>query len=303
MNPNAVLRSAWRQQGVWSATATALKRNIMRSRGWVLGLLIAAAILEVVASQSLIAEKTSPAGRIAAGAGAALLAFAALIRARYLGRYSVANWIRARSASEGLKTAVYLYLTQTGEYAGSDPAHVLAEAADRVSTQVNDLEPFAAKVQVTEREPPPAMDVAEYLRVRVESQIQHYYRPRALEFARKLDRFRRIEFALMLTGALLAAFEASTGIGKLGAWVAVVTTITAALGAHIAAARYEQQIIAFRTTARRLETLRDAWLDASAASQATSDEKSALVTSCENAISIENEGWMADLTRESAVRP
>ncbi|MGH8510764.1 MAG: hypothetical protein ACREUD_07450 [Gammaproteobacteria bacterium] len=47
----------------------------------------------------------------------------------------------------------------------------------------------------------------------------------------------------------------------LAAWVAVLTTMAGALGAHIEAARFDQLAIGYRATAARLEALRDEWND------------------------------------------
>ncbi len=88
-------------------------------------------------------------------------------------------------------------------------------------------------------------------------------------------------------GALAARFP---GWG-LGAWIAVVTTVIAAVGAHAAAARYDYQLVEYLRTAQELTRLRRA------TAYATSDaELGDLVVQCERVISIQDEGWMAKLS-------
>jgi hypothetical protein len=77
----------------------------------------------------------------------------------------------------------------------------------------------------------------------------------------------------------------------LSAWIAVVTTISAAVAAHVGAARYEYQLIEYLRTADELSQLRR---DAAATTSAA--ELDQLVVRCERIISIQNEGWMAKLS-------
>jgi hypothetical protein len=75
------------------------------------------------------------------------------------------------------------------------------------------------------------------------------------------------------------------------AWIAVVTTLSGAVAAHVGAARYEYQLIEYLRTADELSRLRR---DAAATTSAT--EVDQLIVQCERIISIQNEGWMAKLS-------
>ncbi len=289
---DSAVRSAWRQQAVWSALANRLKRGLARSRRWTLGLMIAGALLETAAAQaSSIGGAPAGAATILSAAGAAALAAAAFIRVRKLGVDRVRDWVRARSASEGLKEAVFLHVMG----AAAEP---LGQVVDRILGKVKDLEPQAALIGVPEREPPGPMDVERYIEVRVSGQIDGFYRPRAAALARRLAWTRRAEFAVLLTGAAIGALSPVVGAARTAAWVAVLTTVAGALVAEAEAARYTHLIISYRTTARRLEALRDAWRERAQAGPVPPDEVARLVRSCEEAISIENQGWMAEWIRE-----
>ena len=138
------------------------------------------------------------------------------------------------------------------------------------------------------------MNQEPYFAVRVTDQIDSYYRRRAGELQARLRWFRATEIALAVLGAAFGAMAAALGGPLFAPWIAVVTTITAALAVHVAATRYEFQLIEFLRTADRLEQLRSA-----AAAGGSAAELDALVVSAESVISIENQGWMAKLAEDS----
>jgi hypothetical protein len=80
------------------------------------------------------------------------------------------------------------------------------------------------------------------------------------------------------------------------AWVPVITVVAGALTAHIAAERYEQNTLSYFATAQKLAGLRERWRS-HAGKQI---DPSAFVVECENAISSENQEWMADWLRSDA---
>ena len=95
----------------------------------------------------------------------------------------------------------------------------------------------------------------------------------------RLTRIRRIETALSIGAALLAATAAIDSRQATAAWIATITTIMASVAAHGAAARYEFQQIEFVRTADELERLR--------ASHGTVNPDE-LIEECERIISIQN---------------
>jgi hypothetical protein len=129
-------------------------------------------------------------------------------------------------------------------------------------------------------------DVDSYLTHRVDDQIDSYYRPRASRYEQRVRRLRAAGDALSVVAVVLGALAAAFDVTELAAWVPVVTTTGAAVVAHIAASRYDHQIIEFLRTARQLESLRD-----SRTANGMTDP--AFVDACEAAISVENQGWMA----------
>jgi SMODS and SLOG-associating 2TM effector domain 1/Protein of unknown function (DUF4231) len=281
----SALDSAWQAQQRWSATATSLKRDLTLWRTAALGLSIAGAVIETLAAQLTDHPIATPLKYL----GAVLLALGPIISAAKLGRDRIRAWIRARSASEGLKTEVFYYLTRIPPYGDALRDKQLVEHTSAITSRVSDLALHSSLIQVSSDEPPPIAEASSYIEHRVNRQIEGYYRQQARTLARRVSRLRGLEFVLGLVAAALGAI-AAINKSNIAAWAAVVTTVSTAITAHIAAARYEYLVISYETTARRLESLRDGWNATPVADRRMED----LVRQCEEAISIENQGWMAE---------
>lgn len=288
------LSDAWAQQRLWSRTATRLRRRLDRARTGALVLAIAAAVLAVAAVQ--LAGTGATLGR-ALGAAAAVSAGLTTLLQGQVDTHRIRAWIRARSASEGLKSEVYAYLAGGSAYA--DPAvrdHVLAERTRRLVDDLADLQRLTLGTAV-EEEPLPAVNgLEDYLTRRVDEQITGYYRPRAVLYERRVRRLRTVGVALGVATVLLSAVAASFEVPSLAAWVPVATTAGTALAAHVAATRYDHLVVEYLRTARRLEHLRGT-RDGAPGSGAR------LVDACEDAIAAENRGWTARWTADDADSP
>ncbi|MGY1703722.1 DUF4231 domain-containing protein [Geodermatophilus sp. SYSU D00697] len=294
--PTDALVDAWREQRRWSSTAGRLKKRLARWRTAALALAIAGAVLATLATQVGLG---SGVGRGLSVAAAVVLAVVPVIRTAQLGRDRVEAWTRARSVAEGLKEEVYLYLTGTPPYDGAGRD---AELARRTFDITDDAEDLAGHTlgRPSDDEPlPPVEDVHSYLSVRVQPQIDRYYTPGAARQQRRLATFRAIEFGLALLGALLGAVAAATRLDAVGAWVAVVTTVGAAITAHVAAARYEHLVITYLSTARQLRARVAQWREGTDHGPAAAAR---LVRDCEDVISRENESWMAAWSRDDGGR-
>jgi hypothetical protein len=283
-----LVEGLWRQQSIWSQTANRMKASIGHARSAALAMTVGAAVLAMLAARL-------PAGQVRA---ASVLAVAAavgvglvpLLRPRCSGRV-LRDWTRARSVSEALKSEIYLYLAKAGDYRGDDRDHRLRVCTDRVRQEASDLLRHSVDKQPVQRGLPDVHDYGSYLRVRVDGQIEDYYRPKARQLQVRLSQFRRVEVVLAVAGVVLGALAASLAEAGLGAWIAVVTTISASVAAHVGATRYEYQLIEYLRTAEELSRLRR-----DAAATTSPAELDQLVVQCERIISIQNEGWMAKLS-------
>ena len=283
---------AWRDHRQWSHAANRLKKRIVRWRSTALALAIAGAVLATLATQVGLDNGVGQGLSVAA---AVALAVVPIIRTVRLGRDRVEEWTRARSVSEGLKEEVYIYLTGAPPYDGIGRDAQFRKRTFSITEDAKDLVGHTIGCPTNDK-PLPTIDGAEsYLTDRVQPQIDQYYSPSAAKQQRRLTLFRAVEFGLALLGALLGAVAAATKLDAVGAWVAVVTTVGAAITAHIAAARYEHLLITYMSTARQLRARVSQWRDSPDQGPQAAAQ---LVRDCEDIISRENESWMAAWSRD-----
>ena len=278
----------WDRQSVWSQAANGLKGRLGRYRATALWLAVAAAVLTTLASQ--VATLSSVVGKALALAAALAVGLVPVVRAR-LGGQAVEEWTRARSVSEALKSDLYTFLAGVAPFRGPDRESVLAARTDDVLSDAerDELLRHTAGVAPARRELPPVSDVATYAQARLVPQIG-WYRMQAGQLRRRLDWARRAEAALSVVGVVFAVLAATLEVAAASAWVAVVTTVTAAVTAHVAASRWEYQLVEYERTAGELERLRASRVDASPTDPAADDR---FVERCEQVVSAQNEAWMA----------
>jgi hypothetical protein len=279
MATSAVER-AWNDQSSWSQAADRLKRELERWRHLALALAVLGAVLS---ASAVAAGLSSSGGKVLAFGSAASVAVAGTVRARTGGRV-VQDWTRARSVSEAIKSEVYAHLVR------GDNDDALDQRVAALEKDGGDLLRYKAAAAPRPRALPEVHDLESYLRTRVRGQIDGYYRPRARDLERKAAFVRRIELALGVAGALLAAAAGIWEEDAVVVWVPVVTTVAAAITAHAAAARFDYLVVEYLRTADELERLSRRGGTAAG----LSDEE--LVAAAERIISIQNEGWMAKAT-------
>jgi hypothetical protein len=290
-NGSQTLADVWRDHRQWSHATGRLKRRIIFWRSLALGFAILGAVLATLATQVGLRSEL---GRALSVTSAVALAVVPVIRLARLGKDRIEAWTRARSASESLKAETYLYLTRTPPYDTEDRDGELLKQTDRLLGQVGDLAGETVGMPDADKPLPDVHDIDSYLRIRVRPQINKYYQPQAANQQRRLSLFRGIEFTLSVLAALLGAVAAAARLEDVGVWVAVLTTVGAAITAHIAAARYEHLVISYLSTARQLRSLLRGWEGRSDKTPAAAGK---LVRDCEDVISRENESWMAAWSR------
>jgi hypothetical protein len=283
--------SAWEHQSVWSQTANLLKARIDRLRSVMLGLGVASAVLTTLGTQ--VASISSEVGKALALSAGVAVGLVPLVRAR-LGRDAVSRWTRARAVAEELKAEVYPFLAGVAPFRGADRAAVLADRTHRVQDDAADLLVHTAGVDAKPRELPAVHDVDSYVEIRIVPQIR-WYHDRAQGLARRLRVARQVEVGFSVLGVVLAAVAATLEATAAAAWVAVVTTVTAAVSSHAAASRWEYQLVEYLRTAGELGRLRDGWIGAVSRDDASADR---LVDRCELVVSTQNDGWMAKWTAD-----
>ncbi|WP_165945344.1 DUF4231 domain-containing protein [Micromonospora sp. KC723] len=288
----SAVSAVWRDHRRWSWAAGTAKRSIAFWRTAALASAVGGAVLTTAAVQ--VGLNGAP-GRALATAGAVALALVPVVRVTRLGRARIEAWTRVRSASEALKAQVYLFLTGAQPYDGPDRGRRLRTFAAAVADDVADLAGMTLGAPDPDTPVPAVDDVDHYLTHRLRPQIAGYYRAGAARQQRRLNRFRTAEFGIAAAGAALGAVAATTGAAGVGVWVSAVTVVGASITAHISAARYEHLVVSYLATARRLCALLEEWEAAPDRSPAAA---AAFVRACEEAISRENESWLAAWTHD-----
>jgi hypothetical protein len=279
------LTRAWAQQRIWSQTANQLKKRIDQARLAALLLGIATAVLAVAADQA--GGLSMLAGRVLSASAAVTAGIATLLQRR-VSTEQITDWTRARSASEGLKTEIYSYLAGGTAYTrpdGDRDARLGAETRS-ITDAVSDLQRHTLGVESDGRLMPDVHDLGTYITLRVDEQINNYYKKKAAIYERRVRGLRVVGDLLGITAVVLAALATAFQVTGLSAWVPVVTTIGTSVAAYIAAARYDHLVIEFLRTAQRLDHLRQEQRD-------KPGDPAAFIDACEAAISVENQAWMA----------
>jgi hypothetical protein len=286
-----VAERVWNEQSIWSQAASRMKRRIEHTR--LAALLITVAVAVFGTTASAVGVDNIP-GRIlaaAAGLGAASLP----VLQRFWAGNALKHWVGLRSVSEGLKSDIYLWLAGAGAFAVDDASGaVLQDRADKIAQDASHLIRFRDGVEPVRRPLPPVHNGASFFQIRVASQIDGYYRPRAVLLERRLKKFRRGQILLAAVTAVLG-FVAALAKSDLGIWIGVATTIGTAIALHVAATRYEYQLLEFQRTAARLTALLN-----KAERAPDPGERLRLAAIAESAISVENQAWMVKIAEDTA---
>lgn len=301
------LEFAWGAGRVWAATSRQKKAEIFAWKLRVLVLTVAGAFLGTVSSKlsgtsglagwlnGLVGAVTGnflgtpePAAWITGIVGGSLVALATYLGREILRPDQERTWIRARSMAETLKAEIFLFRTGATPYDGPDPAPKLMERVKKHLDTVTDVQSVnLSQEERREGLPEGPISVAEYIKERLDGQIDGFYRLRAQQYDRLMKHWRNVNLALGATAAVLGVLGRWTG-----AWVAVITTITTSVAAYLFANRYQYLIISYQTTSRQLEFLKHQWIVMGAPEQ-DPEKRNRFLLDCEEAISIETSAWMA----------
>lgn len=300
-----IVESAWQDQAIWSETAGRLKAGLVkwRIRAAVAGVL--GALLETLAgSLSGLDAHWAWVRAAIALAGAVVLAVVPYVVKTKTSKERIREWVRARSVSEALKETIYRYLVGAPPFGpGTSPAE-LVKRCQAVKEKARDLIAHAAAAAPVRKDRPLSLSIDAYVEKRVDDQIERYYRPKGRQNALAAKKLHNVEFWLGLLAVVMGAIAGAAAAAELSRlaliapWVAVLTTVGAAVTAHLAASRYDHSAMTYYGTADRLTGLRNEWL----ANPSRLDPVCAakFVDDCEHAISTENEAWLAEWTLDQS---
>lgn len=287
-DPGTVVRDVWIQQRAWSQAADRAKSEVGRYR--VTSLLLVVLASGLGAAAPVVAQASDTAGRICGLVAGISLGLIPLVRHR-LDRPTYERWSRTRSISEALKAEVYTYLAGAAPYRGTDADLMLQVRAEEIVERADDLVPWIAESDLSQRPIPAVTDVGSYLTERVESQIQHYYMRQGRQMAHRARLVRRVQ-AMLAVAAVILGVIASAGQTGVAPWIGVIGTVSGAVIAHSAAARYSFLELEYYRTAEQLNRIIRRYRRSPNPGPELDDR---LVAECERVISFQNEAWMAEL--------
>jgi hypothetical protein len=280
------LEYAWGEYRVWAATSRHKKAEIFSWKFRVLVLTILGALLGTVSSR--LSGISDPAAWIMGIVGGGLVALATYFGREILSPDQERLWIRARSMAEALKAESFLFRTGATPYDVPDPAPKLMEQVKGHLATVKNVQ--SATLSPDERRkglPEGPLSVEEYIKERLDDQINHYYRPRVQQYDRLIKLWRNVNLALGAVAIVLGVLGKWTV-----SWVAVITTMTTSVAAYLYANRYQYLIISYQATDRQLEFLKHQWT-AMGAPELAPEKRNQFLLDCEEVISIETSTWMA----------
>ena len=301
----SIVENCWRDQALWSETASQLKKKLSMWRNVCASAGLLGAFMETLAGTLAgIDESLRFPAAVIALIGAVVLAVVPYLLHTKVSKDRIREWIRARSASETLKEIIFRYLLESPPFGPDAAPGQLIDQCEAVKANIKDLSIYAAAIDPPRKERPNNLNINEYINLRVKDQIENYYRRNGKKKARAAKKLHNFEFGLGILAVALGALAGANTAFKelqfsfLGPWVAVVTTAGAAVTAHLAALRYDHEAIIFSGTADRLSGLLNKYL-------ANPDRMSVIsitrfVDDCEHAISTENESWLAKWTEVPA---
>src|ERR1044072_1188019 len=291
------LEHIWGQYKLWASTSRALKSKLSQWRRIVLTLGLAGGIVGVLSSQTAIPWDSlwPPLPKALGVASAVLLGLAAYFSKEILNPDSEGRWIRARSAAEAFKREAYLLRARVPPY---DAEVIPLTRVEDIRKAVEGVgyERLTAE-QKREGMPSAQLSVADYIRERVDDQIESFYEPKAEEnkaVVRNISIITKALGALAVLLGLLGYLWAG-----LPAFVAVITTVTAALAAYLYAGRYQHLVVSYQATAQKLAGLRAAWLVSGKKEEDTAD-RNKFILACEEVFATENGAWMAEWSKPSS---
>lgn len=294
----ALVRRIWTSRCRWSEAANRVRDGV---RFWRLAQLVLAVIGSVLAAAAATSLPEASgyaetAARAAALFGAIALALVGFVQIHFLPSESVESWARLRSVSEGLKSEVYRFRAGAKPYQSDQNGTLLARHSAELEQSAGDLAQHLPDEPAKPSDPPPSLTPATYLEKRVDQQIRDYYLPQSRKNKRLAGRYRYLGTAAAALGVVLSTVMAIQGAAEVGIWVPVLATLAAAFAAHAAVERYEFNANSYAQHAQRLETLARSWQ--ANPSRFAPAVWSDFVHECEETISVENRGWMADMLRK-----
>lgn len=316
------------QVDIWNRTANNKKRVITIWRKRIaIAMLVGAAL--GLASEEVIDSKFAPLFSTSDGSfrieqALAILSAISIALATYAGAKILSgelekSQLKARSACEALKVQGYLYSMKAPPYSGKHAEKLLFKRVEIILKDVSNIPPdlsiygnsdswlsrffsvfymgkkSADEVDLWKQRFDENMTFDNYIKERVEGQVNDYYRVKASEFQATINKANAATLFFGFAGVAFGAVGA-TYIAGITMWVGLISTASASITSYIHANKYEYLLMSYISTASELELLAARYKSMEAPSIRMQQR---FITETETIFSTEHNSWLSEIAGSS----
>ena len=301
----SVLRLAWETFGALDRAAGVQQGDFGKVQGWILALGVVVVAMSVAHSVGQ-AQAWGWVDSLRYGLIVAPISVSALIAVS--NRFSPGKrWVLLRAAAEALKREIYRYRVRPKQ-ALADGTHEkqLQKAMEDITRRLARTEVNSMANPLYDGPIPPANAVAEgddglsllgterYVRLRLSDQLA-YYGNKTTKLARQANGWQMVAIVVGALGTLLAALG-----GDWISWVALTSALASAAMAYVGYKQFETTLTSYNQTAADLKNLLGWWTALLPDERADPDNVAKLVTTTEQVLADEQDGWAQNMTNALA---
>ena len=301
----SVLRLAWETFAALDRAAGAQQNDFGKMQGWILGLGVVVVAMSVTHSVGQ-AQAWGWVDSLRYGLIVAPISVSALIAVS--NRFSPGKrWVLLRAAAEALKREIYRYRVRPTQ-ALADGTHEkqLQKAMEDITRRLARTEVNSMANPLYDGPIPPPKAVAEgddglsllgterYVRLRLGDQLA-YYGNTTTRLARQANGWQMVAIVVGALGTLLAALG-----GDWVSWVALTSALASAAMAYVGYKQFETTLTSYNQTAADLKNLLGWWTALLPDERADPDNVAKLVTTTEQVLADEQDGWAQSMTNALA---
>ena len=301
----SVLRLAWETFGALDRAAGVQQGDFGKVQGWILALGVVVVAMSVAHSVGQ-AQAWGWVDSLRYGLIVAPISVSALIAVS--NRFSPGKrWVLLRAAAEALKREIYRYRVRPKQ-ALADGTHEkqLQKAMEDITRRLARTEVNSMANPLYDGPIPPANAVADgddglsllgterYVRLRLSDQLA-YYGNTTTRLARQANGWQMVAIVVGALGTLLAALG-----GDWVSWVALTSAMASAAMAFVGFKQVETTLTSYNQTAADLKNLLAWWTALLPDERADPDNVAKLVTTTEQVLADEQDGWAQNMTNALA---
>ena len=303
---DSVLRLAWQRFAALDRAALRQQKDFGSVQGWILVLGVIVVALSVLHSVGQAKQWDGLVAQLRYALIVVPICVSALI---VIGnRFSPGKrWVLLRAAAEGLKREIYRYRVRPQRApADGEREKRLQQAMENITRRLARTEVNSMGMPLYTGDIPPANAVARgddglsllgtdrYVRLRLTDQLA-YYGNKTAKLDKQASGWQLVAIVVGALGTLLAALG-----DDWVAWVALTSAVASAALAYLGYKQFETTLTSYNQTATDLENLLAWWTALLPDEQADPVNVDKLVTTTEQVLADEQDGWAQNMTNALA---